>query len=129
MISSLHYLNRWDAQNATIPVFTTTRWLPSLFSCTTLYLWGLHIPGCHVAQHVSYIILHTAIFPGITIPRCTWKEVQVREAQDLTVSMKRNICFFLDVWVPSKTVWSSFAVLLMPPCTGAPGVFLHTLLT
>ena len=83
MISYLHYRNRWDAQNATIPVFTATRWLPSLSSCATL------IYGDCIFQAVMYhymspcIMVHTAIFPGITISGCVWKEVLVRETQDL----------------------------------------------
>lgn len=65
------------------PLFTATRWLPSLPPCTTLYLWGLHITGSNGPLHVSNIILHTAVFPGITITGCVWKEIPMGEVQDL----------------------------------------------
>lgn len=82
------------------PVFTATKWLPSLPPCTTLYLWGLHIPGSNGPLHVSNIISHTAVFPGITITGCVWKEIPMGEVQDLDCfkiklhELKEQITFF-----------------------------------
>lgn len=80
------------------PVFTATRWLPSLPQCTTLYLWGLHIPDCNVSLSIScitYLLPFFWVLPSLNAcrKRYTWEKPRTLTVPKSISMNKRNRCY------------------------------------